>query len=122
MHGDQFLKAIDIRTGRGEWTASERFAELAHSMAAPEEIARKPPRRTAGDGQNCDVIPHEPPKPFWQALQLCYFIQLIPRIESDGHSVRLPAWTSISTRTRRDVELEQTLDRERTLSCCTAVG
>lgn len=33
------------------------------------------------------MIAHEPPQTFWQALQLCYFIQLILQIESNGHSV-----------------------------------
>ncbi len=36
---------------------------------------------------------------FLQALQLCYFIQLILQIESNGPRYRLVVWTSISIHT-----------------------
>jgi pyruvate formate-lyase/glycerol dehydratase family glycyl radical enzyme len=38
---------------------------------------------------NCEVIAEQPPKDFYQALQLVYFVQLILQIESNGHSVSL---------------------------------
>lgn len=38
---------------------------------------------------NCDLIAEHPPRNFYQALQLVYFIQLILQIESNGHSVSL---------------------------------
>jgi formate C-acetyltransferase len=63
--------------------------------------------------ENCDVIAHEPPKTFWQALQLCYFIQLILQIESNGHSVSFGRMDQyLYPYYRRDVELNQILDRE----------
>jgi pyruvate formate-lyase/glycerol dehydratase family glycyl radical enzyme len=39
--------------------------------------------------ENCHVIAEEPPRNFYQALQLVYFVQLILQIESNGHSVSL---------------------------------
>ena len=39
--------------------------------------------------ENCRVIADEPPRDFYQALQLVYFVQLILQIESNGHSVSL---------------------------------
>ncbi|WHI00642.1 formate C-acetyltransferase/glycerol dehydratase family glycyl radical enzyme [Escherichia coli] len=63
--------------------------------------------------ENCDLIAHQPPQTFWQALQLCYFIQLILQIESNGHSVSFGRMDQyLYPYYRRDVELNQTLDRE----------
>jgi formate C-acetyltransferase len=39
--------------------------------------------------ENCDLIAEYPPRNFYQALQLVYFVQLILQIESNGHSVSL---------------------------------
>ena len=39
--------------------------------------------------ENCNVIAEAPPRDFYQALQLVYFVQLILQIESNGHSVSL---------------------------------
>ncbi len=65
---------------------------------------------------NCEHIAHQPPASFWQALQLSYFVQLVLQIESNGHSVsfgRLDQY--LYPWYRRDVELEQTLERERAI-------
>jgi formate C-acetyltransferase len=111
LHGEQFLKAIDIVL-EAVSLHIVRFADLARTMAADE------PRESRRDellaiAENCELIAHQPPRTFWQALQLCYFIQLLLQIESNGHSVSFgrmdqylyPFW-------RRDVELQQTLHRE----------
>ena len=111
LHGEQFLKAIDIVL-EAVSLHIVRFADLARTMAANE------PRESRRDellaiAENCELIAHQPPRTFWQALQLCYFIQLLLQIESNGHSVSFgrmdqylyPFW-------RRDVELQQTLHRE----------
>ncbi len=98
LHGEQFLKAIDIvLVAVSEHI--ERFAAPAREMAATEtRESRRDELLTIAE--NCDLIAHQPPQTFWQALQLCYFIQLILQIESNGHSVsRLVVWTSISTHT-----------------------
>ena len=53
---------------------------------------------------------------FWQALQLCYFIQLILQIESNGHSVSFGRMDQyLYPYYRRDVELQQSLDREQAI-------
>jgi formate C-acetyltransferase len=93
----------------------QRFAELARTMAAAET------RETRRDellaiAENCDLIAHEPPKTFWQALQLCYFIQLILQIESNGHSVSFGRMDQyLYPYYRRDVELQQSLAREQAI-------
>lgn len=85
LHKAQFLNAIDIVLA----ALSEhilRFARLARNMAQCET---RDGRRTEllAIADNCDLIAHRPPRTFWQALQLCYFIQLTLQIESNGHSV-----------------------------------
>ncbi|WP_275553624.1 formate C-acetyltransferase/glycerol dehydratase family glycyl radical enzyme [Mixta sp. Marseille-Q2659] len=114
LHGEQFLKAIAIVL-EAVSDHIKRFADLARQMAQQEDRAARR-AELLNIATNCDVIAHQPPQNFWQALQLCYFIQLILQIESNGHSVSFgrmdqylyPFW-------RRDVELEQTLDREQAM-------
>ncbi|EOE6856566.1 formate C-acetyltransferase/glycerol dehydratase family glycyl radical enzyme [Cronobacter sakazakii] len=114
LHKEQFLKAIDITFS----ALSEhilRYAALASIMAQEES---RPARRDEllAIAANCEHIAHQPPASFWQALQLCYFVQLVLQIESNGHSVsfgRLDQY--LYPWYRRDVELEQTLERERAI-------
>nr|WP_105597389.1 formate C-acetyltransferase/glycerol dehydratase family glycyl radical enzyme [Cronobacter sakazakii] len=114
LHKEQFLKAIDITFS----ALSEhilRYAALASQMAQEES---RPARRDEllAIAANCEHIAHQPPASFWQALQLCYFVQLVLQIESNGHSVsfgRLDQY--LYPWYRRDVELEQTLERERAI-------
>ncbi len=114
LHKEQFLKAIDITFS----ALSEhilRYAALASRMAQEEP---RPARRDEllAIAANCEHIAHQPPASFWQALQLCYFVQLVLQIESNGHSVsfgRLDQY--LYPWYRRDVELEQTLERERAI-------
>ncbi|ALB62916.1 Pyruvate formate-lyase [Cronobacter condimenti 1330] len=114
LHKEQFLKAIDITFS----ALSEhilRYAGLAARMAQEEN---RPARRDEllAISANCEHIAHQPPASFWQALQLCYFVQLVLQIESNGHSVsfgRLDQY--LYPWYRRDVELEHTLERERAI-------
>lgn len=111
LHGDQFLKAIDI-TLDALSQHIKRYAELARNMAAAEtrDARREELRQIA---ENCDLIAHRPPQTFYQALQLCYFIQLALQIESNGHSVSFGRMDQyLYPYYRRDVELQQTLTRE----------
>ncbi|ELY7390219.1 formate C-acetyltransferase/glycerol dehydratase family glycyl radical enzyme [Cronobacter universalis] len=114
LHKEQFLKAIDI-TFSALSEHIRRFAALASQMAQEE---KRPARRDEllAIAANCAHIAHQPPVSFWQALQLCYFVQLVLQIESNGHSVsfgRLDQY--LYPWYRRDVELEQTLERERAI-------
>jgi formate C-acetyltransferase len=114
LHKEQFLKAIDITLG----ALSDhilRFADLARRMAAEET---RPARRDElqAIAANGDLIAHQPPQTFWQALQLCYFVQLVLQIESNGHSVsfgRLDQY--LYPWYRRDVELTGELPREQVI-------
>ncbi|WP_321148260.1 pyruvate formate lyase family protein, partial [Serratia nevei] len=59
---------------------------------------------------------HRPPETFWQALQLCYFIQLILQIESNGHSVSFGRMDQyLYPWYRREVELSESLPRTRAI-------
>ncbi|QTF09030.1 formate C-acetyltransferase/glycerol dehydratase family glycyl radical enzyme [Brenneria izadpanahii] len=111
LHGEQFLKAIDI-TLEALSRHIKRYAELARNMAAAEtrDFRRRELLQIAA---NCDRIAHQPPQTFYQALQLCYFIQLALQIESNGHSVSFGRMDQyLYPYYRRDVELQQTLTRE----------
>ncbi|PSH14700.1 formate C-acetyltransferase/glycerol dehydratase family glycyl radical enzyme [Yersinia pseudotuberculosis] len=120
LHGEQFLKAIDI-TLEAVSNHIKRFADLARKMAKEETRTERCVELLA-IAENCDIIAHEPPKTFWQALQLCYFIQLILQIESNGHSVSFGRMDQyLYPLYRRDVELEQNISREQAiemLHCC----
>ena len=114
LHGEQFLKAIAIVL---EAVSDHiiRYADLARRMATQEA---RPARREEllRIAENCEVIAHQPPKNFWQALQLCYFIQLMLQIESNGHSVSFGRMDQyLYPFCRRDVELEQRLTREQAI-------
>ena len=114
LHGEQFLKAIAIVL---EAVSDHiiRYADLARRMATQEA---RPARREEllRIAENCEVIAHQPPKNFWQALQLCYFIQLMLQIESNGHSVSFGRMDQyLYPFYRRDVELEQRLTREQAI-------
>lgn len=114
LHKEQFLKAIDITL----LALSEhilRFAALARNMAQSESRQQRR-EELLTIAENCELIAHQPPQTFWQALQLCYFIQLVLQIESNGHSVsfgRLDQY--LYPWYRRDVELTQTLGREQAI-------
>ncbi|MNI03268.1 4-hydroxyphenylacetate decarboxylase large subunit [compost metagenome] len=114
LQQEQFLKAIDL-TLEALSAHILRFAELARSMAQAESRHWRSEELQA-IAENCELIAHRPLQTFWQALQLCYFIQLTLQIESNGHSVsfgRLDQY--LYPWYRRDVELEQTLPRERAI-------
>lgn len=108
LHAEQFLKAIDI-TFAALSEHIERYAALARSQAQNEP---RPGRREELllIAENCELIAHQPPRTFYQALQLCYFVQLALQIESNGHSVSFGRMDQyLYPYYRRDVELTQTL-------------
>ena len=114
LHGEQFLKAIDIVL-HAVSDHIVRFAALAREMASDEQrVSRRD--ELLQIAENCDIIAHRPPETYWQALQLCYFIQLILQIESNGHSVSFGRMDQyLYPYYRRDVELNQTLSREQAI-------
>ncbi|AEX51946.1 pyruvate formate-lyase [Rahnella aquatilis CIP 78.65 = ATCC 33071] len=114
LHKEQLLKAIDITLGAVSDHIA-RYARLARDMAATETRESRC-NELLMIAANCEVIAHQPPQNFWQALQLCYFIQLILQIESNGHSVSFGRMDQyLYPFYRRDVELEHTLERDQAI-------
>ncbi|WP_380182170.1 formate C-acetyltransferase/glycerol dehydratase family glycyl radical enzyme [Kalamiella sp. sgz302252] len=114
LHGEQFLKAIAIVLQAVSEHIS-RYASLARAMAESENRAERR-KELLAIAENCEVIAHRPPETFWQALQLCYFIQLILQIESNGHSVSFGRMDQyLYPWYRRDVELQQHISREQAI-------
>ena len=89
----------------------ERFAALACEMAATEtRESRRDELLTMAE--NCDLIAHQPPPDFLAGAAMLLH-QLILQIESNGHSVSFGRMDQyLYPYYRRDVELNQTLDRE----------
>ncbi|MBY5944095.1 formate C-acetyltransferase/glycerol dehydratase family glycyl radical enzyme [Photobacterium rosenbergii] len=82
---DQFLKSVEIVLAAIQ-EHIHKYADLAETMS------KEDPRQQRRDelltiANNCRHIASNPPRSFWQALQLCYFVQLMLQIESNGHSV-----------------------------------
>ncbi|MGP3591104.1 formate C-acetyltransferase/glycerol dehydratase family glycyl radical enzyme [Vagococcus sp. WN89Y] len=111
VRGEQFLRAVVILLDAVSQHI-ERYAALARTMARQESRQqRRHELRTIA--RNCRRIAHRPPQSFWQALQLCYFIQLLLQIESSGHSVSLGRMDQyLYTFYHREVERQGTLARE----------
>lgn len=66
----------------------KRYEKLAFEQSKTEkDLTRK--EELLRISENCGYISDHPPKDFYQALQLVYFVQLILQIESNGHSVSL---------------------------------
>jgi len=62
---------------------SERFSLLADNMATKEtNYERKSELLTIAE--NCRVVPANPPKTFWQAVQYVWFIQLLLHTEANS--------------------------------------
>ncbi|WP_028863664.1 formate C-acetyltransferase/glycerol dehydratase family glycyl radical enzyme [Psychromonas aquimarina] len=82
---EQFLKSVEIVLLAVQ-EHIVRYADLADKMALQE---KRPERlqELQTIASNCRFIAFNKPESFWQALQLCYFVQLILQIESNGHSV-----------------------------------
>ena len=70
----------------GASTYFRRYGELAESMAAAERdpVRRKELERIAS---NCLWVSEEPPRDFWEAIQLWHLATNMIIIESNGHSV-----------------------------------
>ncbi|MGY3944211.1 formate C-acetyltransferase/glycerol dehydratase family glycyl radical enzyme [Aeromonas tecta] len=114
LQREQFLQGVAI-TLEAVSEHIERYGALAREMAGSDP---RPERRTEllQIAANCAHIAHQPPETFWQALQLCYFIQLILQIESNGHSVSFGRMDQyLYPWYRREVELSESLPRERAI-------
>ena len=71
-----------------------RYQQLAENMAAKETDTKRKQELEAM-AANCHVIAGDPPKTFWQALQLFNFATTLIQIEGNGHSIsygRMDQW------------------------------
>ncbi len=98
LHGDfdtsleqikqrQFYEAADIAVSAVS-AFILRFSHLAQGLSIAEVDGRRK-NELVQIAANCERIAHKPPKTFYQALQLSYFLQLVLQIESNGHSLSL---------------------------------
>ncbi|WP_260391643.1 formate C-acetyltransferase/glycerol dehydratase family glycyl radical enzyme, partial [Aeromonas enteropelogenes] len=114
LQREQFLQAVAI-TLDAVSNHIERYATLARGMAKQELCAERR-NELQSISLNCAHIAHQPPETFWQALQLCYFVQLILQIESNGHSVSFGRMDQyLYPWYRREVELSESLPRMRAI-------
>lgn len=72
----------------------ERYAKLAEECAAKEADPKRKQELEAM-AENCHQIAGEPPKTFWQAMQLFNIATALIQVESNGHSIsygRMDQW------------------------------
>ncbi len=62
---------------------AKRFAELARQKAEKETNTKRK-SELIKIAENCDWVPHNPPRNFYEAIQCVWFQQVISQIESDG--------------------------------------
>lgn len=114
LQKEQFLQGVAI-TLDAVSEHIERYGALAREMAQQEPRTGRC-EELLQISANCAHIAHQPPETFWQALQLCYFIQLILQIESNGHSVSFGRMDQyLYPWYRREVELSESLPPARAI-------
>jgi len=65
---------------------AQRYAKLAKEMADKEKDPERK-EELLQIAKNCEWVPANPARNFWEALQAWWFVQLIIQIESSGHSI-----------------------------------
>lgn len=63
-----------------------RYADKARAMAETESDAKRK-EELLQMAANCEAIAENPPRTFWEALQMWWFITTIITIEGNGHSI-----------------------------------
>ncbi|MDV5168459.1 formate C-acetyltransferase/glycerol dehydratase family glycyl radical enzyme [Photobacterium rosenbergii] len=108
---DQFLKSVEIVLVAIQ-EHIHKYADLAETMSK-EDPRQQRREELLTIANNCRHIATNPPRSFWQALQLCYFVQLMLQIESNGHSVSFGRMDQYLHRFyQKDVEQEGHISRE----------
>lgn len=80
-----FLSAVEI-VYKSVIKFAERFSNLAREMAdAEKDLNRK--QELMEIGRICEKVPRKPAESFREALQIFWFTQLIPHIDSDGTAI-----------------------------------
>ena len=65
---------------------ANRFAKLARDMLSAE-VDMKRRSELIKIAENCEWVPGNPARTFWEAMQSLWFLHLIVQIESNGHSM-----------------------------------
>lgn len=87
LRKEQFYKSLIIAI-KALQEFIRRFERLALELSNSEtDLVRKQELLTISE--NCRHISEHPPRSFYQALQLVYFVHLVLQIESNGHSMSL---------------------------------
>jgi len=71
-----------------------RYAKLAKEKAAKESNPEEK-RILEQIAANCEWISENPPRGYWEALQLYHFVSNITLIESNGHSITYAAFDTV---------------------------
>jgi len=82
---NQFLTAVII-SAKAAISYAQRFAALARDLAktSQDQVRREELEKIA---QNCEWVPANPARSFYEALQSFWFVQAIIQLESNGHSI-----------------------------------
>ena len=80
-----FLNAV-IMSCEAAIIYAKRYAALAREMAAKESNSRRK-AELLRIADNCDNVPENGARDFWEACQSFWFVQQLLQIESSGHSI-----------------------------------
>jgi len=80
-----FLRAVVIAL-KAAVKFGKRYASLARELAKKEA---DPKRKSELEqiAEHCEWVPGNPPRTFWEALQMVVFLHFLVQLESNGHSV-----------------------------------
>ncbi|ABK62487.1 glycyl radical protein [Clostridium novyi] len=82
---DQFLTSVEI-TCKAAVKFAKRFGEEAKTLAS-RTMDSKRREELLQIAHNCEWVPANPARNFYEALQAFWFVQAIIQIESNGHSI-----------------------------------
>jgi len=82
---NQFLTAVII-TAKAAITYALRFAAKARELAKSCQDSRRRDE-LLNIAENCEWVPANPARSFYEALQSFWFVQAIIQLESNGHSI-----------------------------------
>src|SRR3712207_3082747 len=85
INKDQFLTSVEI-TCKAAIKFAKRFGEEAKALAS-RTMDSKRREELLQIANNCEWVPANPARNFYEALQAFWFVQAIIQIESNGHSI-----------------------------------
>jgi len=82
---DSFLNSVII-TAKATINFAKRFADLARKLANDSNNSTRRDELLL-IAENCECVPANPARNFYEALQSFWFVQAVIQIESNGHSI-----------------------------------